>query len=238
MDDAVNKASEPLTHARLQSWQAAVFPAGFSGMVKRRVGGYRQHAEPMQMVSRRIGCEQVHNEAPSAQVAVQMDGLLACFNAGQEQDSLVQATVAHLWFETIHPFEDGNGRVGSAIIDLILARDNGEASRLMRISQRLLELPDSYYVQLEQAQHGLLDVTQWVDGFITQVRTACESASLVIDLALEKARYWQALQDKALSLRQRKMLKVLLDAGPAGFEGGMSTKKYESLGRIARHIGA
>lgn len=235
MDDAVNKAADPLTHERLQSWQAALFPTGFSGMAKVLVGAYREHAEPMQIVSGRIGRAQVHYEAPpSAHVPKEMDRLLAWFNANGEQDSLVQAAIAHLWFETIHPFEDGNGRVGRAIIDLILARDSGEAGRLMRMSQRLLDVRDSYYDELERAQHGVLDVTPWIVWFIAQVRAACEAASLVIDHVLEKARYWQAHQDKTLSARQRKMLNVLLDAGPGGFEGGMSTKKYESLTGASR----
>lgn len=235
MDDAVHKAAEPLTSERLQGWQAALFPTGFSGMAKIRVGAYREHAEPMQIVSGRIGREQVHYEAPpSAQVAAEMDRLIAWFNAGQEQDSLVQAAIAHLWFETIHPFENGNGRVGRAIIDLILARDSGEAGRLMRMSQRLLEVRDNYYEELERAQHGSLDVTCWIIWFVLQVRAACEAASLVIDQALEKARFWQAHQQKALSARQRKVLQVLLDAGPGGFAGGMSTRKYEGITGASR----
>lgn len=235
MDDAVNKSGEPLTHQRLQGWQAALFPTGFSGMAKILVGAYREHAEPMQIVSGRIGREQVHYEAPpSARVPMEMGQLLAWFNANVGHDSLVQAAITHLWFETIHPFEDGNGRVGRAMIDLILARDSGEAGRLMRMSQRLLAVHDSYYDELERAQHGLLDVTPWIVWFIAQVRAACEAASLVIDQALEKARYWQAHQDKTLSARQRKVLNVLLDAGPGGFEGGMSTKKYESITGASR----
>jgi Fic family protein len=235
MDDAVNKAAEPLTHARLQGWQAALFPTGYSGLSKISVGAYRQRTEPMQIVSGRIGREQVHFEAPpSSLVPQKMDKLLAWFNAGSEQDALVQAALVHLWFETIHPFEDGNGRVGRSIIDLVLARDGGEASRLMRISQRLLEVRDDYYGELERAQHGPLDVTQWIVWFVAQVRAACEAASVVIDHALENARFWQAHQDKALSPRQRKMLLVLLDAGPDGFVGGMSTKKYEGLTGASR----
>lgn len=235
MDDAVSKATDALTHARLQGWQAAMFPTGFSGMAKIVVGAYREHAEPMQIVSGRIGGEQVHFEAPpSSRVPAEMDALLAWFNAQTEPDTLVQAAIAHLWFETIHPFEDGNGRVGRAIIDLILARDSGEASRLMRISQRLLERRDDYYSELERAQHGPLDVTPWVVWFIAQVRFACEDASVVIDASLEKARFWHAHREAELSPRQRKMLNVLLDAGPGGFEGGMSTKKYESLTGASR----
>jgi Fic family protein len=189
----------------------------------------------MQIVSGRIGREQVHYEAPpSAQVPLEMQRFISWFNSNAEQDSLVQAAIAHLWFETIHPFEDGNGRVGRVIIDLVLARDSGEAGRLMRMSQRLLEVRDGYYAELERAQHGSVEITGWVVWFITQVRAACEAASIVIDEALEKARYWQVHQDKTLSSRQRKVLNVLLDAGPDGFEGGMSTKKYESITGASR----
>ncbi len=235
MDDAVSKAAEPLTDDRLQRWQAALFPTGFSGMATIRVGAYREHAEPMQIVSGRIGREQVHYEAPpSAQLTLEMQRFLSWFNSNAQQDSLVKAAIAHLWFETIHPFEDGNGRVGRAIIDLMLARDSGEAGRLMRMSQRLLEVRDAYYDELERAQHGSLDITAWVMWFIAQVRAACEAASIVIDQALARARYWQAHQDKTLSSRQRKVLNVLLDAGPDGFEGGMSTKKYESITGASR----
>ena len=235
MDDAVTRAADRLTHERLQAWQAALFPTGFSGMIKIVVGAYRQHAEPMQIVSGRIGGEQVHFEAPpSSRVPAEMDALLEWFNAGTEPDSLVQAALAHLWFETIHPFEDGNGRVGRVIVDLVLARDGVEASRLMRISQRLLEQRDDYYAELERAQHGPLDVTPWLVWFIAQVRFACEQASAAIDESLQKARFWHAHRERELSPRQRKMLNVLLDAGPGGFEGGMSTKKYESLTGASR----
>ncbi len=235
MDDAVSKATDALTHERLQGWHAALFPTGFAGMAKIVVGAYREHATPMHIVSGPIGGEKGHFEAPpSSRVAAEMDALLHWFNARTEPDTLVQAAITHLWFETIHPFDDGNGRVGRALIDLILARDSGEASRLMRISQRLLQRRGDYYNELERAQHGSLDVTQWVVWFIEQVRIACEEASLVIDASLERARFWDAHREEELSPRQRKMLNVLLDAGPDGFEGGMSTKKYESLTGASR----
>lgn len=235
MDDAVSKAAAPLTHERLQAWQAALFPTGFSGMRKILVGAYRQHAEPMQIVSGRLGHEKVHYEAPpSAAVPAEMAPLLVWLNAGTEPESLIQAALAHLWFETIHPFEDGNGRVGRVLIDLVLARDAGEASRLIRISQQLLEQREAYYAALAQAQHGSLDVTDWMVWFVAQVRVACEQASTVIDQSLAKARFWSAHRDKDLSTRQRKVVNTLLDAGPGGFEGGMSTKKYESLAATSR----
>jgi len=235
MDDAVTHASKPLTHERLQAWQAALFPTGYSGMRKLQVGGYRQHAEPMQIVSGPLGRETVHYEAPSsAKVPDEMTRFLAWFNDDTGSEGLVQAALAHLWFETVHPFEDGNGRVGRVIVDLVLARDAGEASRLFRISQQLLETRDAYYAELERAQHGPLDVTPWVVWFVSQIRLACGQASAVIDLALAKARFWSLHHDKDLSARQRKAVNTLLDAGPVGFEGGMSTRKYESLASTSR----
>ena len=235
MDDAVNRAAAPLSHERLHAWQAALFPTGYSGMRKIRVGAYREHTEPMQIVSGRIGHEKVHYEAPpSSMVAAEMEAMLAWFNHDGNGDSLVRAALAHLWFETVHPFEDGNGRVGRVIVDLVLARDSGETSRLMRISQGLLAKRDDYYIELERAQSGGLDVTAWVAWFVTQVRAACEQAALIIDEAMAKGRFWRAHGDKELSPRQRKVLNVLLDAGPGGFEGGMSTKKYESLTGTSR----
>lgn len=235
MDDAISNAAAPLSDARLQAWQAALFPTGFSGMSKIRVSAYREHPEPMQIVSGRLGHENIHYEAPSsAVVPAEMQQLLTWLNRKQESDSLVQAALAHLWFETIHPFEDGNGRVGRVLIDLMLARASGDSSRLIRISQRLQEQRDDYYRHLELAQHGSLDVTGWVTWFVTQVRIACEQASLVIDESLAKARFWFEHRDKELAPRQRKLLNALLDAGRGGFEGGMSTKKYENLSGASR----
>ena len=235
MDDAVVNADSPLTHERLQSWQAALFPTGFSGMGKVLVGSYRPHEDPMQIVSGPLGREKVHYEAPpSAVVPAEMERFLAWFNTGMQPESPVHAALAHLWFETIHPFEDGNGRVGRAVIDLVLARDAGEASRLIRISQQLLDKRDEYYEELERAQHGLLDVTTWVVWFVSQVRAACEHASRVIDESLAKARFWSEHRDKDMSARQRKVVNSLLDAGPGGFDGAMSTRKYENLTGASR----
>jgi Fic family protein len=235
MDDALGNASAPLSHERLQAWQAALFPTGFSGMSRIRTGAYREHAEAMQIVSGRPGREQVHYEAPpSPQVQAQMEKLIAWFNRAGEPDNLARAALAHLWLETIHPFEDGNGRVGRVLVDLALARDSGEASRLIRISQRLLEKRADYYAELERAQHGSLDVTGWMAWFIAQVRAACEQASAAMDASLQKARFWYSHRDKELTPRQRKAINALLDAGPDGYQGGMSTRKYEHLTGASR----
>lgn len=235
MDDAVIRCADTVTHERLHAWQAALFPTGYSGMTRIRGGGYREHAEPMQIVGGRVGRERVHYEAPpSAQVFDEMGRLLQWFNAGTEPDNLVLAGLTHLWFETIHPFEDGNGRVGRVWVDLVLARDSGEASRLIRTSQRLLDRRGEYYGQLAQARHGGLDVTAWVSWFVEQVQASCEEASKVIDDTLAKARFWMEHSGKDLNERQRKVMNLLLDAGPNGFEGGMSTKKYESIAGTSR----
>ena len=235
MEDAVTRNTDEVTHDRLHAWQAALFPTGYSGMTKIRVGCYREHAEPMQIVSGRAGREKVHYEAPpSSRVPDEMHRLLQWFNAGAEPDILVRGALTHLWFETIHPFEDGNGRIGRVWVDLALARDSGDASRLIRMSQRLLERRNEYHDQLGHAQHGGLDVTAWVIWFVQQVQAACENASRVIDDTLAKARFWMEHRDKVLNERQRKVLNLLLNAGPGGFEGGMSTKKYESIANTSR----
>lgn len=235
MEDAVGNAGAALTDARLQSWQQALFPTGFSGLNPVLVNAYRDQREPMQIVSGPIGREKVHYEAPpSAAVPAEMKRFLKWFNEGKEPDSLVRAALAHLWFETVHPFEDGNGRVGRAIIDLTLTRDLGDTSRTIRISQQLRDNRDEYYDQLKLAQRAGLDVTPWVLWFVSQVRVACERAVSVINLSLAKARFWAAHLDKDLNARQRKAVNALLDAGPGGFEGGMNTRKYEGLTSTSR----
>jgi len=232
MDDAVIRAKEPLTHERLKSWQVALFPTGFSGMRPVKTAAYR--TDTMQIVSGPAGRETVHYEAPGAEeVPAQMQQFVDWFNSS-EQDSLVKAALSHLWFETIHPFDDGNGRVGRNIVDLCLARDAGETSRLVRISQRLLEQREAYYGELGRAQHGGLDITPWMTWFVAQVRAAWEAASKVVDTSLEKARFWASKAGVDLNARQKKAVNALLDSGPGGFEGGMNTRKYMSLTGTSR----
>ena len=233
MDDAVVRAKDPLTHERLHSWQAALFPTGFSGMRPVKTAAYRSDA--MQIVSGRAGNETVHYVAPPAtEVQSQMEHLLRWLNADDGMDSLEKAALSHVWFETIHPYEDGNGRVGRNMVDLCLARDAGETSRLVRISQRLLEQRDAYYNELGQAQHGDGDVTAWMVWFVAQVRAAWENASELVESSLEKARFWARHAALELNSRQRKAVNALLDRGPGGFEGGMNTRKYISLTGTSR----
>lgn len=235
MQDAVHNAAKPVTHDRLQGWQAALFPTGFSSMNKIRVGAYRSHDEPMQIVSGRIGYETVHYEAPSSErVPDEMEKFVRWLNEANEPDAIVRAALAHLWFESIHPFEDGNGRVGRAIIDLVLAKDSDGSGRMLRISQRLAENRDAYYDELGRAQHGDLDVTEWVLWFTEQFHGACVAAAEMVDQSLKKGLFWTEHSDKDLNDRQRKIVNLLLDAGPRGFEGDMSTRKYESIAATSR----
>lgn len=228
MDDAVRLAAQPLTDERLYGWQAALFPTGYSGMRAILVGRYRTH--PMQIVSGPDGHETVHYEAPGADaVPGEMANFLAWFNAERGEDPLLKAALAHLWFETIHPFDDGNGRVGRNIVDLCLAREAGESSRLVRLSQQLLQVRDDYYNALGDAQHGDLEITAWLTWFIEQVRLAWERAAGVVDASLEKARFWSVHGAIDLTPRQRKAVNSLLDRGPGGFEGGLNTRKYVSI---------
>lgn len=237
MQDAVARHAEPLTKERLFAWQAALFPTGRSGLIVIRTGGWRTRSEPMQIVSGPIGREKVHYQAPPSRAVPRLMGeFLRWFaNPGESgPDALVRAAVAHLWFETIHPFEDGNGRVGRAIVDLVLARDSATAMPLYRMSSRLAANRKQYYEELELAQRGTLDATRWAAWFIGQFQAACRESEETIDRSLAKARFWTRLAGVALSDRQRKAVNVLLDAGPGGFEGGLSAGKYQNLTSTSR----
>lgn len=237
MQDAVARAGRPLTRARLFAWQAALFPTGRSGLVKIRTGGWRRRREPMQIVSGPIGREKVHYEAPPARdVPRLMTEFLRWFEDPAERgtDALVRAAVAHLWFETVHPFEDGNGRVGRAIVDLALARDSGVSTPLYRMSSRLAANRKQYYDELERAQRATLDATRWTAWFVGEFTLACRESEDTIDRSLAKARFWARLAGVPLSDRQRKAVNALLDAGPGGFVGGLSAGKYQNLTSTSR----
>ncbi len=227
MHDALQNFSVPLDADRLFRWQSALFPGGTSGIKRIQVGQYRTFADAMQIVSGRPGHEVVHYLAPdAANVAAEMERFLAWFNAPGDEDGIVRAAIAHLWFETIHPFEDGNGRVGRAVMDMAIAQDVRSPIRLYSMSRQLDENRTAYYDALNAAQKGDGDITSWVQWFATQFAEACIKSERLIDQALEKARYWSAHADARLNERQRKVLQKLLDAGDGGFLGGLSAHKY------------
>lgn len=242
VEAATARWDQPLDEATLLDWHAALFPNGRSGITRITAGAYRSHEDPMQIVTPRIGRpDVVHYEAPpSRDVPIHMNALLEWFEKGRlrpEIDGIVRSAIAHLWFETIHPFEDGNGRIGRTLSDLALAQDLRSNQRLFSMSQQLWLDRTGYYGQLQAASaQGGMDVTPWVHWFVGCVEKACLSTLAQIQAAGAKAGFWAALDaaHPQLSPSQRKVLNKLYDAGPDGFLGGMSTEKYGAIAGVSR----
>jgi len=232
--DATQAFREPLTLKRLNAWQAALFPTGRSGIHEIRVGALRGK-EPMRIVSGPIGRERVHYEAPPHdRLDREMRVFLDWFNAPPAGlDTLLRAGLAHAWFEIIHPFEDGNGRVGRAILDMALAQDEQRSTRLYSLSARFMDQREAYYEALERTSSGDLDVTPWLSWFLEQVQAATRSSESLVHSVLKKARFWMQHAQSELNERQLKALNRLLDAEPGGFVGGLTNKKYASLTRAS-----
>ena len=246
ISDASLNLDLPLDEDRLCRWQAALFPNGVSGLQRIAVGRYRDHEEPMQIVSGRPGREVVHYQVPASRdVPAEMARFLEWFAAtaprsgvaltleGPRLDGLARAAIAHFWFESIHPFEDGNGRVGRAVIDLAIGQHLRPRMRLISLSKQLLASRSAYYAALEGSRGGM-DLTAWVQWFARQYTGACEAASRVIDTAIEKRRFWDAHAASALSERQRKVLQRLLDDGDGGFLGGLNAEKYMKMTGVSK----
>lgn len=237
IQDATLGFKQPLTEDRLLRWQSALFPGGTSGIRRIAVGRYRDHSDLMQIVSGQPGKEVIHYTAPpSAQVPIEMQAFLAWFAETAPQhgnmdgtNGITRAAIAHLWFESIHPFEDGNGRIGRAIMDMALAQDLGETTRLYSLSSQLMQHRKGYYDALHQAQHGTLDVSDWVLWFTQQFSLACQATCALIDRALEKFSFWQTHSQTPLNERQRKVIQRLLDDGDGGFLGGLNADKYMKM---------
>jgi Fic family protein len=242
VEAAIARWNEPLAEERLLDWHAALFPNGRSGITRIVTGGYRVHEDPMQIVTPRIGKpDTVHYEAPpSRDVPTQMKTLLEWFEEGRghpSTDGIVRSAIAHLWFESIHPFEDGNGRIGRALSDLALAQDLRSNQRLFSMSQQLWLDRAGYYSQLQAASaQESMDVTPWVRWFVGCVEKACLSTLAHIQAVGAKAGFWAQLNTAhpQLTPSQRKVLNKLYDAGPDGFLGGMSTEKYVAIAGVSR----
>ena len=232
--DATQQLDKPLTQRTLAGWQAALFPTGRSGLSKIRVGALRG-ASPMRIVSGPIDRQRVHYEAPPRLgLERELKRFLGWFNKPPAHlDRLLRAGVAQAWFELIHPFEDGNGRVGRALLDRALAQDENRSSRLYSLSARFMAVRSEYYDALGALSRGDLDATEWLDWFLEQVVAACGESAGTVERALHKARFWVRHAQAALSERQRKALNALLDAGPDGFVGGMTNKKYAHLTHVS-----
>lgn len=233
--DATRNFETPLTIERLCGWQAALFPTGYSGLSVVRTGALRGSA-PMQVVSGHVGHEHVHFATPPRQrLDLEMERFLAWFNAAPDDlDGLIRAGLAHLWFVTLHPFEDGNGRLARAITDMALSQDERQLMRFFSLSAQILRERKRYYEMLERTQRGGMDVTGWLEWFLAQVEAAARAAETTLAVTLAKARFWLRHQATPLNARQRKAINRLLDAGPGGFGGGINTRKYVSLNKTSR----
>ena len=233
--DATRHHDLPLTRARLMRWHAALFPTGRSGLHDVRAGQLRGKA-PMQVISGRLGREQVHFEAPPrGRLLTGLSAFLRWYaSPPRGLDGLLRAGVAHLWFLTLHPFEDGNGRIARALTDMALAQDERAAVRTWSLSSRILAERDAYYALLEQTQRGGLDVTPWLSWFLEQVEEAASGAHVVAGRTVLKARFWLRHSVETLGPRQVKALNRLLDAGPGGFDGGLTARKYAGMNHCSR----
>jgi Fic family protein len=233
MLDATQKFAEPLTAERLFSWHAALFPTGRSGMSKIAVGAWRIDASgPMQVVSGPIGHTRVHYEAPSAhRLEAEMHTFLNWFeDTTLSCDPIIKAGLAHLWFVTIHPFDDGNGRIARAITDLTFARSERSAQRFYSMSSQIRAERKIYYDTLEATQKGALDVTPWLHWFLACLDRAFDRAETTLASVLRKARFWEAHLGAPLNERQRAILNRLLD----GFEGNLTSSKWAKITKCSQ----
>ncbi|TBR41567.1 Fic family protein [Marinomonas agarivorans] len=232
MLDATQKCSKPLTKARLFDWHAALFPTGRSGMYKITVGAWRTvEAGPMQVVSGPIGNEKVHFEAPTAErLEKEMETFLTWLAHEDNTDPVIRAGIAHLWFVTIHPFEDGNGRIARAIGDMALARADGTSDRFYSLSSQIEAERKHYYDRLAAQQCATPDITEWLSWFLDCLGRAISSAETTLGHVLFKAQLWQRINQKPTNDRQRLIINRMLEES---FEGFMNTSKYAKLAKCS-----
>ncbi len=225
--DATVHSAAPITRERLFGWHAALFPTGYSGFRKMEAGRWRDDATgPMQVVSGPMGRPRVHYEAPPAPcLEIETGRFLEWVNGHSGEPPLIKAGLAHLWFVTLHPFDDGNGRISRAVGDLLLARADGSPQRFYSLSAQIQRDRKAYYDILERTQKGTLDVTDWLAWLLGALRRAVEQAQRNLAAVLAKARFWQRLAGMPLNDRQVKLLTRLLD----GFEGKLTTSKWATI---------
>jgi len=234
--DATQKYEKPLSTDRLKGWHAALFPAGYSGLHKIRVGQWRGK-EPMQVVSGPVGKEKVHFEAPPGEVVdAEMKQFLRWWEESRKStDGILRAGLAHFYFVTIHPLEDGNGRIARALTDMALAQDEKLNIRYYSLSSQIMEERKSYYDILEKcSKSDNVDVTKWLIWFLECFERAIQRSNKIIGRVLAKADFWQEHAQDQLNDRQKKVLNRMLDAGPGGFEGGLTTRKYVGMNKVSR----
>jgi len=232
MVDATKNFDKELNKERLLSWHAALFPTGMSGMYKIIVGQWRDDSTgPMQVVSGALGKEKVHYQAPSAsQVEKEMRLFLDWFNLEQKTDGVLMAAIAHLWFVTIHPFEDGNGRIARALSDMLLARSDEQSYRFYSMSAQIRKESNSYYDMLEKTQKGGLDITNWLEWFLNALLNAIESSEKLLERIIYKHYFWTKHAKINFNERQMKILNALME----DFEGVLNTTKWAKIGKCSQ----
>jgi Fic family protein len=232
MLDATQKYKTTLNAERLFGWHSALFPTGRSGMTKIRVGKWRDDSDgPMQVVSGPEGRKKVHYQAPEAdQLNKEMKEFLAWFNSKKSVDAVLKAAIAHLWFVTVHPFEDGNGRIGRAIADMALARSENSPQRFYSMSAQISVERKAYYDILESTQKGNLDITKWLEWFLDCLGRAFEGAEAILVSVMKKTRFWEAHDEDQFNARQKKVLNRLLD----GLEGKLTSSKWAALAKCSQ----
>jgi Fic family protein len=232
MMDATSNYTNALTADRLFDWHASLFPTGRSGMSKIRVGNWRDDSDgPMRVISGPIGKEKVHYEAPPAErVPAEMEKFLCWFAKPGAMDPLMISGLAHLWFVTIHPLEDGNGRIARAIADMALALLEKTGQRFYSMSAQIRRDRKDYYNTLERIQKGDLDITGWMEWFLNCLDRAIEGAQETLSAVLNKAHFWERFAKEPLNERQIKILNKMLD----GFEGKLTSSKWAKLAKCSQ----
>ena len=233
MMDATQHYNEPLTAKRLFAWHTAMFPTGTSGMHTIVVGKWRNNTkdDPMQVVSGALGKERVHFRAPDAELLKEeMKKFIDWFNKDNDNDPVLKAALAHLWFVTIHPFDDGNGRIARAIADMQLARADGTMQRFYSMSAQIRKERNEYYDTLEQTQQGTMDITKWMEWFLRCLDSALKATDETLAVVLNKARFWEKHAKTVFNSRQVLLLNKLLD----GFIGKLTTSKWAKIAKCSQ----
>jgi Fic family protein len=235
--DATLNHAQALTTLRLFGWHAAIFPTGYSGMHKIRVASWRDdHNGPMRVVSGPMGRERIHYQAPPAkQLTSEMNQFIRWWGKSLSQmDGLLRAAVGHLRFVAIHPFDDGNGRIARALTEMALAQDENLSTRYYSLSAQIMAQRQAYYQILERTNIADGDITEWILWFLQCMSTAIQSSDHLLSNVMLKARFWQRYAQTGLKERQSKAVNRLLEAGPGGFEGGLTNRKYAGMGRVSK----
>ncbi|MDR2395414.1 MAG: Fic family protein [Endomicrobium sp.] len=226
--DAMQNYNKPITENRLFGWQSSMFPGGFSGLYKIKTGSYRDDNKgPMQVVSGAVGRQKVHYQAPCANVLKkEMRNLIVYINNKREGiDLILKSAIAHLWFVSIHPFEDGNGRIARTLSDMLLARSQNSSERFYSMSSQIKKARKSYYKVLEITQKSSLDITVWIQWFLENLILAIDSSQILLKSVLEKTEFWKRHKAQLLNERQIKMLNKMFD----DFKGDLTTSKWAKI---------